>query len=279
MLHDPIQVIMMNQSNYIYRQDHIPKSTSYNRRPALAMNATTITIHNTGNPTSSAKNERSWLTDNPSNNRTASYHIVVDAKEAIECLPLTENAWHSGDGSGVNSGNRTSIGIEICERDVSLGEYSLALTNAVELVTKMLKERGWGVDRLRRHYDWSVKECPRLMNIDGKWTGWYQFVQRVDSALKQENNKTVNVLVNGSPLSEKGKLINNFTYVPLRAIGNAIGATIGWNQATKEASIDGIVVDGIVIDSTTYVPIRILGDTIGAKVGWHQSSYTVTFNI
>lgn len=267
----------MTTINYVYRQDHIPKSTPNNRRPALAMNATTITIHNTGNPTSTAKNERSWLTDNPSNDRTASYHIVVDAKEAIECLPLNENAWHSGDGSGISSGNRTSIGIEICERDVSLAEYAQTLTNAVDLVTKMLKERGWGVDRLRRHYDWSRKECPRLMNIDGKWSGWYQFVQRVDAALKKDNNKTVNVIVNGSPLSEKGKLMNNFTYVPLRAIGNAIGAKIGWNQATKEASIDGIIVDGIIIDSTTYVPLRLLGDTIRAKVVWNQSTSTATF--
>ncbi|WP_315974005.1 hypothetical protein [Paenibacillus melissococcoides] len=51
------------------------------------MNATTITIHNTGNSGSSAKNERGWLT-NPDNDRTASYHIVVDEHEAIECIPL-----------------------------------------------------------------------------------------------------------------------------------------------------------------------------------------------
>ncbi|GIO42457.1 peptidoglycan recognition protein family protein [Paenibacillus apis] len=168
-------------SNFVYRKYHIPKGTAYNRRPAIPMMATTITIHNTGNPSSSAANERAWLT-NPSNNRTASYHIVIDDKEAIECLPLNESAWHAGDGSGAKSGNRTSIGVEICERN-----YTQSLDNAVKLVAAMLKERGWGVDRLRRHWDWSGKVCPRLMYDDGKWTGWVDFKNRVAAELAGED--------------------------------------------------------------------------------------------
>lgn len=163
---------------YKYVVNHIPKTTANNRRPAQAMSATTITIHNTGNTSSTSQNERDWLT-NPTNNRTASYHIVIDEIQAIECLPLTENAWHSGDGSTLTSGNRTSIGIEICES----GNYQKTLENAVQLVAKMLKERGWGVDRLRRHFDWSGKICPRLMYDSGKWTGWDDFKKRVQNVL------------------------------------------------------------------------------------------------
>ncbi len=170
---------MIKLSKYTYLQNHIPKSTPCNRRPGHAMNATTITIHNTGNPSSTAANERAWLS-NPSNNRTASYHIVIDEREAIECLPLNESAWHAGDGSGVNSGNRTSIGIEICES----GNYAQTLSNAIELVASILKERGWGVDRLRRHFDWSGKICPRLMYDGGKWTGWDEFKKRVVATLE-----------------------------------------------------------------------------------------------
>jgi N-acetylmuramoyl-L-alanine amidase len=184
-------VITMTKPNYTYRIDHIPRGTAYNRRPALPMTATTITIHNTGNPTSTAAGERGWLTDNPKNDRTASYHIVLDAKEAIEVLPLNEVAWHAGDGSKATSGNRTSIGIEICERDVTLGEYAQALENAIDLAAKMLHERGWGVDRLRRHYDWSQKNCPRLMNIDNRWTGWQQFKDRVKSKLEELSSKKI----------------------------------------------------------------------------------------
>ncbi|GAC41279.1 peptidoglycan recognition protein family protein [Paenibacillus popilliae] len=168
-----------------YRLDHIPKTTSCNRRSGLDMTPTTITIHNTGNSGSSAKNERGWLT-NPENNRTASYHIVVDEHEAIECIPLNENAWHAGDGSNAASGNRTSIAIEICES----GKYQQTLHNAAHLVAKMLLERGWGVERLRRHFDWSGKICPRLMYDGGKWTGWCSFIGMVKSYTSKNEEQT-----------------------------------------------------------------------------------------
>ena len=161
-----------------YIIDHIPVATPHNRRPGLAMGATSITIHNTANPSSTARNERNWLT-NPSNTATASFHIVIDQKEAIECIPLTEIAWHAGDGNTAGSGNRTSIGIEICES----GNYDVTLRNAAELVAGMLQQRGWGTDRLRRHYDWSGKNCPRLMNSDGGWKGWLDFVGMVKEKL------------------------------------------------------------------------------------------------
>lgn len=225
-------------SNYTYRKDHIPKGTAYNRRPGLAMAPTTITIHNTGNLGSTADNERGWLT-NPANDRQASYHIVVDEREAIECIPLNENAWHAGDGSGSTSGNRTSIGIEICES----GNYVRTLDNAVSLVARMLHERGWGIDRLRRHWDWSKKICPRLMYDGGTWSGWYAFKAAVQgrlNAMKKEGstvNDKVNVIVNGKKIKD-GKLVDGVTYVPLRAVGEAIGAKIGWDKDTTTATLN-----------------------------------------
>lgn len=157
-----------------YIIDHIPRSTPHNRRPGIAMQPTTITIHSTGNPRSTARNERAWLT-NPSNNRQASWHIVVDEKEAIEAIPLNEVAWHAGN----STGNRTSIGIEICES----GDRVKTLGNAVKLTAKLLKERGWGMDKLRRHYDWSGKVCPRIFYDGGKWAGWEKFKQDVQKEL------------------------------------------------------------------------------------------------
>lgn len=207
-----------------YRKDYIPKGTAFNRRPANVMTATTITIHNTGNPASSAANERAWLT-NGSNARTASFHIAVDEREAIECIPLNENAWHSGDGSGASSGNRTSIGIEICES----GNYAKTLDNAATLVASMLKERGWGVDRLRRHYDWSGKICPRLMYDGGAWTGWGLFKAAVAAKLNEKvadanvkKDVIVSVVVNGKKVTD-GVLDGGTTYTPARACGGSIG--------------------------------------------------------
>jgi len=236
----------MSSTTYRYRQDHIPLSTPYNRRPGIAMTPSTITIHNTGNLSSTAANERAWLT-NPTNTRTASYHIVIDAIEAIEVLPLNETAWHAGDGSKATSGNRTSIGIEICERNTLTGEYAQTLRNAVEHVTKLLAANNWGVDHLRRHYDWSGKNCPRLMNQDGKWTGWKQFVQQIDTRLKElkastnqikRNSIEAALIVNGKKLEYKGEVKNGVTYVPIRAIAEALGATIKWDSQTQTVKIE-----------------------------------------
>ncbi|MEK3784695.1 N-acetylmuramoyl-L-alanine amidase [Paenibacillus sp. FSL R5-0810] len=225
-------------SNFTYRKDHIPKGTACNRRPGFAMKPTTITIHNTANEKSSAANERAWLT-NPSNKVQASYHIVIDEREAIECIPLNENAWHAGDGSGSTSGNRTSIGIEICES----GNYTKTIDNAVMLVAQMLMERGWGVDRLRRHWDWSGKICPRLMYDGGTWSKWYAFKAAVQgrlNELKKEGvasvSDKVTVKAYGKQIKD-GKLIDGTVYVPLRAVAEARGDQVSWDNNTKTATI------------------------------------------
>lgn len=218
-----------------YIVDHIPKSTPNNRRPGYELKAETITIHNTANPSSTAANERDWLT-NPNNTATASYHIAIDENEAIECLPLNESAWHAGDGSS-GPGNRTSIGIEICES----GDYAKTLDRAVELVAKMLKERGWGVDRLRRHYDWSGKICPRLMYDGGKWTSWAEFKARVAAKLQPVVEPVIDqidIRVNGELLSQKGTLNNGITTVPVRALAEALGVNVTWDGKSRTVLLD-----------------------------------------
>ena len=120
---------------YSYIVDHIPRNTPYNRRPGLPMSPQYITIHSTGNPKSTAMNERAWLT-NPNNNVTASWHICVDEKEAVEAIPLNEVAWHAGDG-GSGTGNRRSISIEICES----GDRAKTLENAIKLTANLQQQQ------------------------------------------------------------------------------------------------------------------------------------------
>jgi N-acetylmuramoyl-L-alanine amidase len=141
-----------------YRRDHIPTQTPHNRRPGVFMTPQYLTIHSTGNPSSLPQGERAWLT-NPSNERTASFHIVVDAKEAIECIPLNEVAWHAGDGEG--NGNKKSISLEICES----GDRAGALRNAIVLSAKLLRDHNLTAQSLRRHHDWATKLCPRILIV------------------------------------------------------------------------------------------------------------------
>lgn len=154
-----------------YKVDHIPKGKL---RPGAITKMEYLTIHSTGG-NAPAKNERAWLT-NPSNDRIASYHIVVDEKEAIECIPLDEVAWHAGD----KEGNYSSIGLEISQG----GDRTKTIANAVQLAVRILKERNWGAERLKRHFDWSGKICPSIFAPNG-WQGWFDFVKMVDQELKK----------------------------------------------------------------------------------------------
>jgi len=138
--------------------DHIPRTTLHKRRPGERMTPEYLTIHSTGNPTSKANGERSWLT-NAQNDRTASFHIVVDETMAVECIPFNEVAWHAGDGNG--NGNKKSISIEICES----GNRGKVLHNAILLAARILREADMTADKLRRHHDWATKMCPRILIV------------------------------------------------------------------------------------------------------------------
>lgn len=210
-----------------YRIDHIPRNTPNNRRPCIAMAPEYITIHSTANLNSKASGERGWLT-NPTNNRQASWHIVVDDKEAIEAIPLNEVAWHAGDGNQ-GTGNRKSIGIEMCES----GDRAKTLQNTAELVAKLLHERKWGVDKLRRHYDWSKKICPRIL-ADNNWKGWEEFKQAVQKELDNLNNKDkVKVQINGKIHYIDGFLKDGTNYCSIRQIAEALGKKVEWDNVNK----------------------------------------------
>ncbi|MCP4118446.1 MAG: N-acetylmuramoyl-L-alanine amidase [Desulfobacteraceae bacterium] len=164
-----------------YSKKHIPSNTPHNRRPGHLMSPIYLTIHSTGNLNSTAENERNWLT-NRDNERTASYHLVVDQQEIIECIPLNESAWHAGDGTN-GTGNRKTIGLEICES----GDRTKTLKNAIILAGKILRDRNWESSKLKRHTDWRSKNCPRIL-IDNNYRGkphqtWEWFKKEVRKLL------------------------------------------------------------------------------------------------
>lgn len=206
-----------------YRVDHIPKGKI---RPGKKLNLQYITIHSTGNPTSTALNERGWLT-NPTNTRIASWHIAVDEKMAVEAIPLDEVAYHAG----TSQGNNTSIGIEICES----GDRVKTLKNAAELTAKLLHEKNWGIDRLKRHYDWSKKICPRIMSANN-WKGWNEFKKQVQKELDKLNNK-VKIRYKGKLHLVEGYLKDGRNYVQLRETFEKLGFIVDWDNDSREVII------------------------------------------
>lgn len=141
-----------------------------------AMSAEYITIHNTANDASAA-NEISYMIGNTS---STSFHFAVDDKEVIQGLPLNRNAWHTGDGTN-GTGNRKSIGVEICYSKSGGPKYEAAEALAISFVAQLLKERGWGIDRVRKHQDWNGKYCPHRILSEGRW-------EQVKAAIEAELN-------------------------------------------------------------------------------------------
>lgn len=156
-----------------------PKS-KYARKCPYKMTPSYITIHNTAND-ATAKNEVNYML---SNNNQVSYHYAVDDKEAVQAIPLTRNAWHAGDG-GSGTGNRKSIGIEICYSKSGGTRFEKAEQNAAYLTAVLLKERGWGISRVKRHKDWSGKNCPHRTIAKG----WSRFLNMVKKELDKLNGK------------------------------------------------------------------------------------------
>ncbi len=140
-----------------------------------------ITVHNTAND-ASAMNEINYMINN---NAEISYHFAVDDIQAVQGLPLNRNGWHASDGTG--PGNMTTIAIEICYSKSGGSRFDKAEENAAELIAMLLQERGWGIDKVKRHYDYAPnkKYCPhRTMD-----KGWDRFLSMVKS--KTSGSETV----------------------------------------------------------------------------------------
>ena len=164
----------------------VPQS-KYNIKCPYEMKAEYITVHNTAND-ATARNEISYMIKN---NNEVSFHLAVDDKEVVQGLPLDRNGWHAGDG-GNGKGNRKSIGIEICYSKSGGDRFVKAEQNAVELIAQLLKERNWGIDRVKKHQDWSGKYCPhRTLDM-----GWDRFIKMIETALNGSKNEPTNEVNN-----------------------------------------------------------------------------------
>jgi N-acetylmuramoyl-L-alanine amidase CwlA len=176
------------------RQTLVP-SSNYKYKCPNKMTPEYITVHNTAND-ASAENEIRYMIHNT--NQT-SYHYAVDDKEAIQGVALDRNAWHCGDGNG--AGNSKSIGIEICYSKSGGERYYKAEKNAVKLIAQLLRERGWGINRVKKHQDWSGKYCPHRILEEGRWN---QFLQEIQKELKGVDE-----------MLEKAIVINSFADFPM----------------------------------------------------------------
>lgn len=149
-----------------------PKS-KYSIKCPYEMTPEYITVHNTYND-ASAMAEVSYMLGN---NLKTSFHAAVDDYRVVTGIPFDRNAYHAGDGRG--NGNMKSIGIEICYSKSGGERFDAAERLAAEYIAMLLKERGWGLDRVKKHQDWSGKYCPhRTLDY-----GWDRFLNMINEYL------------------------------------------------------------------------------------------------
>ena len=126
-----------------------------------------VVIHETDNWSKGA-GAKAHATAMKKGNLAGTVHYYVDSTSIYQTLDHKDGAYAVGDGGGkYGITNRNSINIEICVNPES--DYHKAVDKAEQLAASLLKQYGWGTDRLKRHYDASRKHCPRRIQDEGLW--------------------------------------------------------------------------------------------------------------
>ena len=109
---------------------------------------------------------------NKNGGRSASWHFTVDDQFIYQAIPTDKKAWHAG----CASGNNTSIGIEICMFN-DANRQKKCYENAIALVKILMAYHGFTTKQIKRHYDWTKKDCPTWLRSGKFGYTWDWFVQ------------------------------------------------------------------------------------------------------
>lgn len=155
--------------NGIAIQQRIIKAGRKNR-PGNANSCANVTIHETGNKAkgADAAAHAGYLDSAAGEKDMVSWHYTVDDHAIIQHLPDGEGGYHAGD----STGNRSSIGIEICVNEG--GDFEAAKRNAAALVRLLMAEHKIPIANVVQHNRWSGKNCPATIRATPG--GWAAFV-------------------------------------------------------------------------------------------------------
>ena len=149
----------------------------YNIKCPYEMTPEFIVIHNTAND-ASAMAEISYMIGN---NKKVSFHCAIDNTRIVQGVPFNRNTWNAGDG-GNGNGNRKGISLEICYSKSGGEDFEEAEKLAAEYTAYLLKQHGWGIDKVMKHQDFANKYCPhRTLDM-----GWQRFLDMVSSYLEDK---------------------------------------------------------------------------------------------
>lgn len=161
----------------------VPKS-KYDIKCPFEMKPEFVVVHNTAND-ASAMAEISYMIGN---NNKVSFHCAVDNFRIVQGIPFDRNSWNAGDGTN-GDGNRRGISIEICYSKSGGEEFEEAEKLAAEYIAYLLKQYNWGIDKVKKHQDFSNKNCPHRTLEEG----WQNFLNLVDFYLIDKKIENDNI--------------------------------------------------------------------------------------
>lgn len=133
-----------------------------------------IVIHYTGNPQSTAQNNRDYF--NKPDTDVCSHFVVGLEGEIIQCVPLDEKSAAS------NNRNLDTISIEVCHPDQSGKFNTETYKSLVKLTAWLCDNSSLKSNDVIRHYDITGKECPKYF-VDNE-SAWNTFLNDVKQELK-----------------------------------------------------------------------------------------------
>ena len=135
-------------------------------RPGSKNSCEYITIHETGNrgDGANAKAHASYI---KKIKEKTSWHYTVDDKSIYRHLPDVEKSYHTSD----KAANESSIAVELCVNED--GDFGKTVENAVWLCRELSAKYNIPRCNIRRHYDWTGKNCPEILMK----SGWDKFLE------------------------------------------------------------------------------------------------------
>jgi len=194
--------------------------------------------------------------------------------------------------NGVGGANRSYIG------GTADGKISIGVGTAAECVNALFLDGGGSIAYYKdgsylRGPGRNVSNAIGFVRVGGSGSG-------ATPAPTPAPAQEIKVLVNGTALTfDQPPIIENGrTLVPLRAIFEALGADVDWEQSTQTVTAvkDDITivlkigdafltkngeritldVPAKIVGGRTLVPARAVAESFGAEVGWDQTTRTVT---
>lgn len=145
-------------------------------RPGTKKKIKYIVIHETGNTgrNAGAASHASYLSESVKT-EAKSWHYTVDDHEIYHHIPDNEIAFHAGDQLRENGGNLNGIGIEMCVNPEN--DYEKTLRHTAALTAHLMKDYDLSIKDVKKHQDFSGKNCPEQLLEAGRWDEFLDMVR------------------------------------------------------------------------------------------------------